>query len=83
MKNLSGQLGIEKINASEKGGFLVFNDENNINPVTLLNLVQNNENTFKLKGSHSLQFYGDIKQIEDRFRVVENLLKDLAIENNF
>ena len=83
MKNLSSKLGIEKINASEKGGFLVFNDENNINPVTLLNLVQNHENTFKLKGSHGLQFYGDIKQIEDRFRVVENLLKDLAIENNF
>ncbi len=80
IKLIAYQLGIEKINASEKGGFLVFSDKSKVNPVTLLKLVQNNDSFYKFKGSHGLQFNANIKEKQDRFDMIENILKHLASE---
>ena len=56
VKRTASTLGIEKIDAADAGGYLVFGPQSHIDPVALVQLVQNDSRTFKLQGSHRLQF---------------------------
>ncbi len=78
IKRSAAALGIEKIDASDKGGFLVFGAKSHIDPVALVQLVQNRAQTYKLQGSHRLQFRGDYDDLARRFSAVEDLLQKLA-----
>jgi len=80
IKRSASQLGIEKIDAADKGGYLVFGQESYIDPVALVQLVQNDDQTFKLAGSHRLQFKGEFAELEDRFVMVEKLLDTLTVK---
>ena len=71
-------LGIEKIDASDGGGFLIFGAKSHIDPVALVQLVQNSAQTYKLQGSHRLQFRGDYSDLTQRFSAIEGLLQQLA-----
>jgi transcription-repair coupling factor (superfamily II helicase) len=81
IKQAAATLGIEKIDAADKGGYLVFAAESHIDPVALVQLVQNGGQTYKLQGSHRLQFRGEYADIDQRFKEVENLLDRLAVKN--
>ncbi len=78
IKRSAATLGIEKIDAADKGGFLIFGAKSHIDPVALVQLVQNSAQTYKLQGSHRLQFRGDYDDLAKRFLAVENLLQRLA-----
>ncbi len=78
IKRSAAALGIEKIDAADKGGFLVFGAKSHIDPVALVQLVQNSAQTYKLQGSHRLQFRGDYDDLARRFSAVEDLLQKLA-----
>ncbi len=80
VKQTATALGIEKIDAADNGGYLVFGQQSHIDPVALVQLVQNDSRTFKLQGSHRLQFRQDLGDIENRFRSVEKLLDLLAVK---
>jgi transcription-repair coupling factor (superfamily II helicase) len=71
-------LGIEKIDASDNGGYLVFGDETRTDPVALVNLVQNQGQTYRLSGAHRLQFRQDLSDFATRFAEVEKLLDTLG-----
>jgi len=71
-------LGVEKIDGSEKGGYLVFGEQTRTDPVALVNLVQNEGQVYRLSGAHRLQFRLDLSEPEDRFRHIEELLDNLA-----
>ena len=73
-------LGIEKIDAADKNGYLVFSAKSHIDPVALVQLVQNGSQTYKLQGSHRLQFRGDYTDLEQRFSAIEKLLDHLAVK---
>jgi transcription-repair coupling factor (superfamily II helicase) len=75
-------LGVEKIDAADKGGYLVFAAESHIDPVALIQLVQNDSSHYRLKGSHRLQVSADLSDIEERFKVIESLLQCLAIKSS-
>jgi transcription-repair coupling factor (superfamily II helicase) len=45
-------------------------------------LVQNDSQTFKLQGSHRLQFRQELGDIENRFRSIEKLLDQLAVRES-
>ena len=64
----------------EASGYLVFGQRSRIDPVALVQLVQNDGQTFKLAGSHRLQFRGEFVELEDRFGFVENLLQTLEVK---
>ena len=71
-------LGIEKIDASDQGGYLVFGEQTNSDPVALVNLVQNQGDIYRLSGAHRLKFRLDLTNPEKRFGHIENLLETLA-----
>jgi len=75
-------LGVEKIDAADRGGYLVFAAESHIDPVALVQLVQNDSRCYRLQGSHRLQITAELDDIEKRFRAVEDLLQHLAIKNS-
>jgi len=79
IKQTAIALGIEKIDAADAGGYLVFGPQSHIDPVALVQLVQNDSRTFKLQGSHRLQFRQDMSDIETRFTSIEKLLGQLAV----
>ena len=79
IKKSAAALGIEKIDASAQGGYLVFGDQSHIDPVALVQLVQNGSRKFRLQGSHRLQIRDDLSDLAIRCELIENLLKDLAV----
>jgi transcription-repair coupling factor (superfamily II helicase) len=78
IKQQARALGIEKIDTADAGGYLVFGDNSTIDPLALIKLVQNDSRTYRLKGSHRLNFSADLEDVESRYRFVENLLGTLA-----
>jgi transcription-repair coupling factor (superfamily II helicase) len=81
IKQLAAGLGIEKIDAADKGGYVVFGAHSRIDPVALVQLVQNGTQAYKLQGSHRLQFRGNYEVLAQRFEAVENLLERLRIRD--
>ncbi|MDX1516365.1 MAG: transcription-repair coupling factor [Woeseiaceae bacterium] len=80
LKQRARALGIEKIDAGPDGGYALFADESHIDPVALVQLVQNDDRTYRLKGSHRLQFRCDLDDLERRFAAVESLLDTLKTD---
>jgi transcription-repair coupling factor (superfamily II helicase) len=78
---LATALGIEKIDAADKSGYVVFGTHSRIDPVALVQLVQNGTQAYKLQGSHRLQFRGNFGALSARFEAVEQLLARLAIKD--
>ncbi|MBT8090900.1 MAG: transcription-repair coupling factor [Gammaproteobacteria bacterium] len=80
IKKSAAALGIEKIDAADRGGYLVFGSESHIDPVALVQLVQNDSRKYRLQGSHRLQIRDDLSDLEKRFETIENLMRDLAVK---
>lgn len=78
IKRRARALGIEKIDAADKGGYVVFGDDSAIDPLALITLVQNDSRTYRLKGSHRLTFAAELADVESRYRFIEELLGTLA-----
>ena len=78
IKKSAALVGIEKIDVADAGGYLVFAAKSHIDPVALVQLVQNNSRRYRLQGSHRLQIKDDLGDLENRFSAVENLLQHLA-----
>jgi len=75
-------LGVEKIDAADRGGYLVFAAESHIDAVALVQLVQNDSRHYRLQGSHRLQITDEWGKVEKRFLAIENLLQRLAVKNS-
>ena len=78
LKQQAAVLGIEKIDAGESGGYLLFGDDSRIDPVALVQLVQNEGRSYRLQGSHRLAFRLDLGDADTRFSAIEALLERLA-----
>jgi transcription-repair coupling factor (superfamily II helicase) len=74
------RLGIEKIDASSAGGYFQFGRRTAVNPMALVQLVQGDSETFRLRGADRLQYRLALPNDEDRFEFVERLLTRLAEE---
>jgi transcription-repair coupling factor (superfamily II helicase) len=80
IRKTAGRLGIEKIDAADRGGYVVFGPDSRIDPVELVRLVQNDSRTYRLQGSHRLQLRLDLSDLETRFSTIEKLLDRLAVK---
>ena len=67
-------LGIEKIDAAESGGYIQFGGQAQVDPVSLVQLVQEDGQTYQLQSAHRLQFRLDLSDVAQRFKFVEELL---------
>lgn len=80
IKRDAARLGIGKIDASDAGGYLDFGSQTSMNPMTLVQMVQNESQVYRLQGAHRLQFRMDLSDTAMRFTQVENLLGRLATD---
>ncbi|MEJ2274752.1 MAG: transcription-repair coupling factor, partial [Woeseiaceae bacterium] len=78
IRRAAGDLGIEKIDASDKGGYVVFGADSRIDPLALVQLVQNDSRRFRLQGSNRLQIRDDLGDLARRFATIEELLGTLG-----
>ncbi len=71
-------LGIEKIDASEAGGYVQFGGQSRVDPVSLVQLVQDDGQTYRMQSAHRLQFRVELGDSAQRFKFIEELLKLLV-----
>ncbi|HEC73967.1 MAG TPA: transcription-repair coupling factor [Methylophaga aminisulfidivorans] len=70
-------VGIRKIDVYDQGGRLMFEESPNIDPMTIINLIQKQPRKFKLDGQDKLRFVEDMPEAEDRIVVLDKLLDAL------
>ena len=70
-------LGIRKIDCGEQRGKISFDAEPNIDPMTLIELVQKQPQIYRFEGARALRFNCNLDSAEQRFLFVEKLLASL------
>lgn len=71
-------LGILKLDAGDKAGRIEFEAEPNIDPLTLITMIQRQPQRFRLDGASVLRFTQPMEKAASRFEAVESLLTQLS-----
>ena len=71
-------LGIRKIEFGTDGGRIIFNEQPNIDPVTVINLIQKQAATYKMDGSNKLRIVNKMPDLEARSKSLEKVLNCLS-----
>jgi transcription-repair coupling factor (superfamily II helicase) len=71
-------LGIVKLDAGDKAGRIEFEAEPNIDPLTLITMIQRQPQRFRLDGASVLRFTQPMEKVASRFEAVESLLTQLS-----
>ncbi len=74
LRRKASSLGINKIEASEKGGYLQFGENNRIDPSWLIRLIQQAPQQWKIEGAHRLRFIRDLQHPAERLKWIDELL---------
>lgn len=77
VKLLAKPLGVKRIVADATGGQLQFYPSTKIMPETLVALIQSQPNQYELKPDGRLLFTADLKEADQRFSYMQNLLSTL------
>lgn len=75
-------IGITKIDASASGGRFEFDQTTEVDPYTIVELVQTFPQQYALEGASKLKFKANLEKTEDRFQFVQSLLDQLASKGN-
>lgn len=78
IKRDAAAIGVEKIDAAERGGYLDFGSRTTVDPAALVKMVQNESHIYRLQGAHRLQFRMDLSDVDNRFTEIEKLLNRMA-----
>ena len=78
LKFSARKLGITKLEASGSGGRIEFCSEPNINPMTIIQLIQTQPGTYQMDGGSRLKFNIPTDTAEQRLTAVADLLQLLA-----
>ena len=70
-------IGIRKIDAYDQGGRLLFDKEPQVEPMTIIQLIQKQPSRFKLDGQDKLRFTDNMPDAESRIMVIDTLLDNL------
>ena len=74
-------IGIRKIDVYDQGGRIIFDKEPNIDPMTIIQLIQKHPAKFKLDGQDKLRFTEDMPFAEDRILALGKLLDTLQTKH--
>ncbi len=78
LKHIAQQIGIIKLDMSEAGGRLQFNEKPRIDPLKIMALVQKKPWAFKINGQDKLAFeYDDLETVEQRVQWIKRLIDDI------
>ena len=78
LKLKSTPLGIRKIEAASGGGRFIFNEQPNIEPMAIINLIQQQPDSYKLDGNDKLRIVKKLPDKEARFEMIDQLLKHFS-----
>lgn len=78
LKLKAEQLGIKKVDASQRSGRLEFNANTPVEPITLIQLIQSQPQQFKFEGATVFRFNAPMDTVEQRFVMLEQLFKQLS-----
>ncbi len=70
-------IGIRKIDVYDQGGRLLFDKEPQVEPMTIIQLIQKQPSRFKLDGQDKLRFTDNMPDAESRIMVIDTLLDNL------
>ncbi|WP_404377998.1 transcription-repair coupling factor [Vreelandella aquamarina] len=70
-------LGVARIEAGDQRGRILFNTTTQVDPLTLVTLIQKSPQHYRLDGSDTLRFEFPMEKIEQRFEKIETLLTTL------
>ncbi|MDQ7729910.1 transcription-repair coupling factor [Halomonas sp. SpR8] len=77
LRHRAEQLGISKIEAGESRGRVLFESSTQVDPMTLVTLIQTSPTHYRLDGSDTLRFELPMETADKRFQQLENLLSTL------
>jgi transcription-repair coupling factor (superfamily II helicase) len=80
LKILTMSIGIKKVDATENTVRIVFSDKASIDPGKLIMLIQTQSDTYKFNGKDTLYIYKQMHECDDRIKIIENTLQQLAFE---
>ena len=78
LKLRANELGIRKIDLGEAGGRIVFEAKPNIDPMSVIQLIQKQSNLYSMDGPDKLRIKHPLPLPEDRFNAARALLTTLA-----
>lgn len=78
LKLQAEKIGIDKIEANATGGRIDFSKEPNVDPMTIVKMVQTQPQKYQLVGASCFKFLHDMENSQQRIDVVEQLLINLA-----
>jgi transcription-repair coupling factor (superfamily II helicase) len=71
-------LGIKKIEFSRDGGRLIFSEHPNIDPMSVINLIQKQSGVYKMDGQNKLRVIKPLQDMESRAKALDELLNVLS-----
>ncbi|MEM0955488.1 MAG: transcription-repair coupling factor [Pseudomonadota bacterium] len=78
IKLQAAELGIQKIDAGDRGGHFDFAERTGVNPLALVKLVQSDPSAYRLVKGNRLRFDIELLEYEERFVFVSDLLQHLS-----
>ena len=78
LKLMASALGVRKIEAGPAGGRISFIDTTTVDPSTVIKMIQQQPQHYKLDGSNRLRFMLEMEDQDKRFSTVNTLLENLG-----
>ncbi|MCW8934293.1 MAG: transcription-repair coupling factor [Gammaproteobacteria bacterium] len=80
LKLLTQAIGVEKITAVDSLIRIIFNLNANINPASLISLIQSEPQVYKLNGTNTLIIYKETTESEQRVSILRDILGSLMLQ---
>ena len=77
LRLVAEKMGITRIDANQHYGKLEFDKDTSVNPMALVQLVQNQPQLYRLEGANCLKFHFDKEAANDRINQVNGLIEQL------
>lgn len=74
LKLTAQEIGIRRIEASHKGGFIEFNPQNKVDPGWLISLLQKEPTLWKLDGATRLKFMHELDERQSRMQFIRDFI---------
>jgi len=78
LKSRAAPFGIRKIDAGSTGGYVLFEEENAVDPAKVIRLVQDSRSKYRLDGPLKLRFLAKLEKEDERIAFVSDLLARFA-----
>ncbi len=79
LKLKAEKYGIKKIDANVKSGRIEFMAQTAIDPMSLVQMIQNDPQTYKLGGANTLQFTHNCEEADDKLDFISELLDNFTL----